>query len=149
MAVPGTATFERLFREIASLDVDKSDLKRYQDFVRDKVADLLVIGEAHAKADQRDVVELRDLPITKGLQETIHDFREVSLAADTVRLLRDIVTVPQMDLSIADETDAALPELAGALTLALGRTFRILDPTLENPATDAWERAFRVFDLLL
>jgi hypothetical protein len=31
----------------------------------------------------------------------------------------------------------------------LARTFPILDPDVKNPSSDHWERARRVFDLLL
>ena len=47
----GSAEFERLFRAAAGLDVDKRDLKRYGDFVNRKVYDLLIRGEATAKAN--------------------------------------------------------------------------------------------------
>jgi hypothetical protein len=49
--------FERFFRHAASLDVDKDDIKRIEEFVRHEVADLLTIGEAHAKANVRDIIE--------------------------------------------------------------------------------------------
>jgi hypothetical protein len=71
MVAIGVAAFERFFRQAADLDVDKADLKRYESFVRDKIADLLTIAQARARADERDVIESRDLPITKGLQESI------------------------------------------------------------------------------
>jgi hypothetical protein len=61
------ARFERFFRRAAGLDVDKQDLKRYSDFVNHKVYDLLVRGEATAKANGRDLIEPIDLPITRGL----------------------------------------------------------------------------------
>jgi hypothetical protein len=37
----------------------------------------------------------------------------------------------------------------GGLSVALAQTFRIIDPGLKNPQTEQWERAFRVFNLLL
>jgi hypothetical protein len=33
--------------------------------------------------------------------------------------------------------------------VALARTFGIIDPNPKNPRTEQWERAFRVFNLLL
>jgi hypothetical protein len=149
MAVAAISTFERFFREVASLDVDKTDLKRYQDFVRRKVADLLIVGEARAKEDGRDVIELRDVPITKGLQESIHQFRRADASPEARALISELVAVPQLDLAVADETTEALPDISGGLSLALARSFDIVDPGVRNPATPAWERAFRLFDLLL
>jgi hypothetical protein len=149
MVIAGVATFERFFREAADLDVDKNDLKRYGDFIRHKVADLLLIAQARAKADDRDRIERRDLPVTKGLQETIHAFRRLDATGDLARFVGEFAVRPQLDLGVTDEVDEALPEVAGGLSLALGRTFRIVDPHSRHPATDAWERAFRIFDLLL
>jgi exopolyphosphatase/pppGpp-phosphohydrolase len=33
--------------------------------------------------------------------------------------------------------------------IALARSFKIIDPGLKNPDTEHWERAFRLFDLLI
>jgi hypothetical protein len=76
------AKFEHFFRVAAGLDIDKADLKRYGDFVNRKIQDLLLRGQAAAKANGRDIVEPWDLPITKGLQESIHAFRTVDIADD-------------------------------------------------------------------
>jgi len=40
MALMGIAKFERFLRLAADLDVDKSDLRRYSDFVNGKIYDL-------------------------------------------------------------------------------------------------------------
>ena len=68
MPVMAISKFERFFRLAASLDVDKSDIKRYADFVNQKIYDLLLMGVATAKANDRDVIQPWDLPMTKGLQ---------------------------------------------------------------------------------
>jgi Domain of unknown function (DUF1931) len=77
MPIMGVAKFERFFRVAAGLDVDKADLRRYSDFVNHKIYDLLLRGQAAAKANGRDIIETFDLPITKGLQERIHEFRKL------------------------------------------------------------------------
>lgn len=145
----GVSNFERFFRAAASLDVDKDDLRRYEDFVNRKVRDLLLIGRAAARANGRDVIEPWDLPITKGLQETIHDFRGMDEAAEVRPMLEQIVAIPPQELAYSEETEGRLPEIAGGLSLALARAFKIIEPRLKNPQTEHWERAFRVFDLLL
>ena len=75
MPIFGVAKFERFFHAAAHLDVDKTDLKRYSDFVVRKLHDLLLMGHITAEANLRDVVAPHDLPITKGLQQCIHAFR--------------------------------------------------------------------------
>ncbi|MFI9245191.1 DUF1931 family protein [Streptomyces sp. NPDC053086] len=61
MTVMGVSKFERFFRAAASLGVDRNDLKRYGDFVDAKLYDLLVVGQASAKAGGRDTVEPRGI----------------------------------------------------------------------------------------
>jgi hypothetical protein len=72
----GIAKFERFFRVTAGINVDKAELKRYSDFVKQKIYkqkiykqkiyDLLIRGQATAKANDRLIIEPFDLPITKG-----------------------------------------------------------------------------------
>jgi hypothetical protein len=75
----GIAKFERFFRVTAGINVDKAELKRYSDFVKQKIYDLLIRGQATAKANDRLIIEPFDLPITKGLQERIHGFRSIDV----------------------------------------------------------------------
>jgi hypothetical protein len=149
MQVMNIPTFERFFRVVASLDVDKDDVKRHGDFVNHKIADLLVRGEANAKANSRDVIEPWDLPITKGLQERIDEFERLDDDVELEPVLEKLTASPQLDLSLSDETEARLPAVAGGMSVALARAFRLLDPDVKNPQTKHWERAFRLFDLLL
>jgi hypothetical protein len=66
-----------IFRIVAGLDVDKQDLKRYGDSINQKLYDLLLRGQAAAKANGRVIMEPSDLPITKGVQECIHEFEKL------------------------------------------------------------------------
>jgi hypothetical protein len=149
MPVMGVARFERFFRLAAGLDVDKDDLRRYGDFVDQKLYDLLLVGQAAAKANGRDVVQPSDLPITKGLQERIHEFRELDEEVELQPILDQLAARPPLDLSLAEEVEARLPAIVGGLSVALAQTFRVIDPGLKNPQSEQWERAFRVFNLLL
>jgi histone H3/H4 len=149
MAVMGVAKFERFFRVAASLDVDKSDLKRYSDFLENKIYDMFLIAEAVAKSNGRDIIQPRDLPITKGLQECMHQFRKLEEGIELEPLIEQLAARPPLDVTISEETEQRLPELAGGLSLALARSFRIIDPDLKNPSSEHWDRTFQLFDLLL
>jgi len=141
--------FERFFRLAASLDVDKADIKRYSDFVHQKIYDLLLMGVATAKANDRDVVEPWDLPITKGLQENIRAFRKLDAETGLEDVLEQLAAWPPLEVALADETVVRLPEIAGGLSVCLAQAFNIIDPNVKNPQTVQWERAFRLFNLLL
>jgi hypothetical protein len=145
----GVARFERFFRAAASLDVDKADLGRYNDFVDQKVYDLLIMAQATAKANARDVVEPYDLPITKGLQESVHEFQNLDEEVELAPILEQLAARPPLDLALSEATESRLPTIVGGMSVALARTFKIMDPKLRNPATAQWERAFRIFHLLL
>ena len=149
MPVMGVARFERFFRAAAGLDVDKDDLKRYGDFVDQQVYDLLLVGQAAAKANRRDLVQPSDLPITKGLQESIHEFERIDQEVELQPILDQLAALPPLDLSLGEDTEARLPAIVGGLAVALARTLKIIDPDVKNPQSRHWERAFRIFNLLL
>jgi hypothetical protein len=149
MPVLAIERFERFFRAAASLDVDKSDLKRYGDFVDKKVYDLLLIAQATAKANGRDVVAPQDMPVTKGLQERIHEFRRLDEEIELRPILDALTARPPLDLALGDDTERRLPDIVGGLSVALARTFKIMDPELKNPQTAHWERALQTFNRLL
>jgi hypothetical protein len=149
VTVMSIASFERFFRVAAGLDIDKEDLRRYSDFVHRKTHDLLLRAEANAKANGRDVIRPFDLPITKGLQESIHAFRKINQEIELEPILHQLAQLPQLDLAYDEETGAKLPEVMGGLSYALARSFRILNPILKNPQSRHWQTAFRLFDLLM
>jgi hypothetical protein len=145
----GVARFERFFRAAAGLDVDKDDLERHSDFINQKLYDLLIVGQATARANRRDVIEPQDLPITKGLQESVHAFGEIDQEIELQPILEHLATQRPMEAALGEATQSRLPGIAGGLSIALARTFTIIDPKLQNPQTEHWQRAFRIFDLLL
>jgi len=149
MAVATIHRLEQLFRRAAGLDLDKSDFDRLEDFVRRKVVDLVVRAEANAKANGRDVVQPWDLPVTKGLQETIDQFRLINAELQLTDYLAGLTRLPPTDLAIGDGTEERFSDIAGALCIALAETFRITDKDLKNPTTEDWERVYRLFALLL
>jgi hypothetical protein len=111
--VKGISKLERFFRLASELDVDKSDLQRYADFVNQKLYDLLLRGEATATANGRDVIQPQDLPITKGLQECLHTWKRLEAEIDLKPTLDSLTARPPLDLACSAETDAELPRIFG------------------------------------
>jgi hypothetical protein len=146
MAIP---RFERFFRIVAGLDVDKDDLKRLSGFVFDEVYNLLIRAQATAKANLRDVIEPWDLPISKGLQERIHEFEQIDEEVGLEPFIATLAARPQLEVTIGDDALNALPGVAGGLCVALARCMKVLDTKLVNPASTQWERAFQIFELLM
>jgi hypothetical protein len=149
MPVLGVARFERFFRLAAELDVDKDDLKRFSDFVEHELYDLLLMGQATASANLRDLIEPHDLPIAKGLQENIHRFRKMDADIELKPILDRLATYPPLDRMPSEETEARLPEIAGGLGVALAKIIKAVDPEVKNPQSRHWECAMRIFDELM
>jgi hypothetical protein len=88
-----------------------------------------------ANANGRDVIAPRDLPITKGLQESIHDARDIDSEIQLQPILQQLAVRPPLDVALAAETETRLPGVVGGLSLALARAFKLMDPKLKNPQT--------------
>lgn len=146
MSVP---KFEHFFRAAASLDIDKADIARYDDFVNTEIERLLIRAQASAKSNLRDVIEPQDLPITTGLQENIERFRKYDREIEIKPVLDHITIRPRLDMDYSHETEAQLPDVAGGLSVALAHVFKIIDPKLKNPHGEEWERTTKVFNELM
>lgn len=149
MPVMGFTKFERLFRAAGEVSVDRDDIKSYLDFVNDATYDLLLIGQAAAKANARDIIEPWDLPVTRGLQESMHAFQRIDEQIELRPILESLAARPPLDVSLSEQTQARLPLLFGGISVALARTFKIVDAELKAVHRLEWERAFSLFRLLI
>jgi hypothetical protein len=149
MPVMGFTKFERFFRAAGGVSVDRDDVKRYLDFVNDTIYDLLLIGQATAKANVRDIVEPWDLPVTKGLQESVHAFDRLNEEIELGPVLESIAARPPLDDALSEAAQARLPQLFGGISVALARIFKLLDADVKAVHSAEWERAFSLFRLLI
>jgi hypothetical protein len=145
----GIATFERFFRSVASIKIAKNDVRRFREFVDEQIDDIAIAGRNSAKWNGRDVVVAQDLPITKGVQERMREFDKLEEAEEIRELLRQAVRQPPGDVTFAEDTERLLPELFGGLSIALARSFRVVDPKVSTPSTEHWDRVFALFRLVL
>ena len=148
MPVMGFTKFERFFRAAGGVDVDRDDIKRYVDFVNDALYDLLLIGQATAKANVRDVILPWDLPVTRGLQESTHAFERIEEEIELRPILESLAARPPLDYALSEDTQARLPLLLGGMSVHLTRTFKPSDAEVRAVHTGEWERAFGLFRLL-
>jgi hypothetical protein len=145
----GFTKFERFFRAAAEVRVDRDDVKSYLDFVNDAIYDLVLIGQAAAKANARDIIEPRDLPVTKGLQECIHEFERMEEEIDLRPVLESLAARPPLDIALSEQAEARLPEVFGGISVALARTFKLIDTEVKAVHKQEWERSFSLFRLLI
>ncbi|MCW2554126.1 MAG: hypothetical protein JWR78_3907 [Mycobacterium sp.] len=144
----GIPVFERFFRSVASIKIDKNDVRRLREFVDEQIDDIAIAGRNSARWNGRDVIAAQDLPITKAVQERMREFDKLEEADEIRELLRQVVRQPPGDITFADDTEQLLPELFGGLSVALARTLRVVDPTVSNPSSELWDRVFTLFRLV-
>ena len=111
--------------------------------------DLLLMSQATAKFNLRDVIEYRDLPLTKGLEQSIHEFERLDEQLELEPILEGLTQFPPLDMEYGEEIRSRLPRVYGGLSVALAKSFKIIDPHLRHPMTPHWEISFKLFDLLL
>jgi hypothetical protein len=141
--------FERFFQVASGLRVDRQDLKRHNDFVHQQLCDLLLMGQANARANGRDVVTLHDLPVTQGLADSMAAFAQIGGRVDLAPILDRLATYAPLELPVDRQAQALLPTVVGGLSLALARTLTLVLPSVVEPRAEHWERAFKVVDLLV
>lgn len=89
------------------------------------------------------------MPITNGLQERIQEFEKSNEEIDLRSILEQLAARPPLNPSYDEDVEDRLPEIAGGLSVALARTFGIIDANLKNQASEHWRKCFRIFGLLL
>lgn len=144
----GIPLFERFFRSAAGIKVDKNDLRRFREFIDEQIDGVAIAGRDAAKWNGRDVIEPSDLPITRGMQERIREFDKLEEADEVRNLLRESVRRPPADVTFSENAESFLVDLFGGLSIALARSFRVMDPTSDNPSTQDWDKAFELFRMV-
>ncbi len=147
--VMGVKHLEKLFREAASLDIDKSDIKRLDDFINERLHDLLLMAQRIAKMNGRDVITEADVPLTRGLQENMQVFRKMDEELPVEDILAHLAKLPPMDLAIGADVEEMLPALAGGMTVSLARVFKAVNPEMKNPQSEDWRQVEEIYGLLL
>jgi hypothetical protein len=127
MAVVGFTKLEALFRKAASIDIKKGHAKEITDIIETKLVDLLIAGERNANMNGRDVIWEADLPITKGLQETIISLKKLEEEIELNDVLEFLTTVPPLKYALASDLEERLPLITGALLVVMAKIMKEVD----------------------
>ncbi len=149
MAVIGFTKLEALFRKAASLDIHKGHAKDITNIVEKKLHDLLLAAERNANINGRDVIWESDVPITKGLQETIITFKKLEEELNVDDILAFLSTVPPLKYPLAAELEAKLSEITGALLVVLAKVIKEVDENARQVNHEAIKKASDILDLTL
>ena len=149
MAVVGVTKLEALFRDAASLDIKKGHAKEITDIAEAKLLDLLIAAERNANMNGRDVIMESDLPVTKGLQESIIAFKKLESELELKDILDYLTTVPPLKYPLSADLEAKLPEVTGALLYILAKIIKIVDGNDRAVDHESINKAKEIMDLTL
>ncbi|MFW6135434.1 MAG: DUF1931 family protein [Chloroflexota bacterium] len=145
----GANRLEQLARRVSGLDLDKSDLQRLSDLVSDKLHDLLLVGVRHASYNDRDLIMEPDLPLTRGLRESMESFALYEEELQIKPILEQLATYPLLEREPSQQVIDLLPEIVGTLITVTTRLMTVADPGISNPDAETWERVTETMDLLI
>lgn len=149
MTVMRVSTFGHVFAEVAGLEVDGTDLPRFNAIVTGSLHQLLLVGQGAAAAHRRYIIEPEDLPITRALQENTRTFTGLGHRLELERILAQLAAYPPLDRIPATETKAEFPGIVGGLTVALARTFTVLAPGVTRPESGHWDTLRAVIEIYI
>jgi hypothetical protein len=146
--VVGFKKLEALFRKSAGLDLDKSKAEKIIDIVERKFHDLLLVAVENCSFNGRDIIMERDLPITRGFEESLRKFRELEEAVELSDVLKFLEKIPPLKYPISGELEEKLPEYIGALILIVAKVLKEIGAG-RKPAVEEIEKAGKILDLTL
>jgi uncharacterized protein DUF1931 len=145
----GYSRIKEFLRRSASVDIDKSDMKRLSDLIGGKLYDLLVIAVRNAGYNDRDVIMEPDLPLTKGFLERVQDFKRYDEQIGLKEILDQLAGYPPLERALSADVEEMLPVIAGTLAMLAGETMKVIDPDVKNPDAAMWDKVFTLMDVLL
>ncbi len=149
MAVVGFSKLEALFRKAASLDIHKQHAKEITDFVGQKVYDILLASEFSANMNGRDVIWESDLPITKGLQEAIIEFRKLEEELPVEDILEQLTHYPVLKYPLSPEVEAKLPEITGTILVIMAKVMKEVNEEARQVTSELIEKSKDILNLTL
>ena len=146
--VVGFKKLEAVFRKAAGIDLDKSKADRITDIIEKKFHDLLLVAVEKAGYNGRDIIMESDMPITKGFEESLRQFKELEEEVDIQDVLAFLEKIPPLKYPISAELEAKLPEYIGALMLIIAKVLKEVGAE-RRPSVEDIEKTERILDLTL
>jgi len=151
--IVGLTRLEALYRTFVGLDLDKGRARRILEIATKKLEDLFREGQEKAWARGSDVVEWSDLPLTRGLRQTIEFYKRERERLNDPRLdLTPIVERLEQEIKglvIGESVKENLQDLAATVLLLIGYVIKNIDPKARKPSNEDIERARRILDLTI
>jgi len=149
MAVVGSTKLEALFRKVASLDIHKNHTKEITDIAEKKLHDLLLAAERNANINGRDVIWESDLPITKGLQESIIEFKKFDEDLNIDDILEFLAKIPPLKYPLVADLENKILEITGAILIVLAKVMKEIDTESRAVSQELIDKSSKILDLTL
>ncbi len=149
MAVVGVHKIEKLFKEVASLRLDKSKVKEISDIVDDKLYDLLVVAQENTKYNNRDVIWFSDVPLTKAFKESILKFEELEEELELEQILEHLAGLPALRYDLEVELEQKLPLIAGTLLYILALVAKEFSPKDKSLSSEDLKKVTDILNLMI
>ncbi len=146
--VVGFKKLEAVFRKAAGIDLDKSKADKIIDIVEKKFHDLLLVAVEKAGYNGRDIIMESDMPLTKGFEESIREFKKLEEEVDIQDILAFLEKIPPLKYPISAELEAKLPEYIGALMLIIARVLKEIGAD-RRPSSEDIKKTEKILDLTL
>jgi histone H3/H4 len=142
---------KKILEETCELDVYKVEAERMMDIVEKKLADLFEVAYEKAKAERREEIMFRDLPLTKGFLASMELFRKAieRQNVDVEPIKKFVLRSIPVEVPLQDELVDELPIITGTLFVLIGRVIKALHPDVERVKDEHIEEAKRVLDYTL
>lgn len=149
MAVIGVHKIEKLFKEVASLRLDKSKVKEISDIVDDKLYDLLVVAQENTKYNNRDVIWFSDVPLTKAFKESMLKFEELEEELELEQILEHLAGLPALRYDLEVELEQKLPLIAGTLLYILALIAKEFSPKDKYLSSEDLKKVTDILNLMI
>jgi len=146
MAVVGAHKIEALFKKAAGLQISKEKVKEISDVIDQKFHDLLLIGEANAKYNGRDVIWYSDLPLTKAFRESMQKFKDLEEELALQDVLDHMKTLPPL-YTLEVELENKATEIVGTLVYVLANIAKEFSKNDKVVSADDLKSAERILNL--
>ncbi len=149
MAVTGAHKIEELYKKAAGLRIDKSKVKQISDVVDQKLYDLLVVAEGNARYNNRDVIWMCDVPLTKAMKESMQKFQELEEELELQPILDHLAALPPLKYGLEEELEKKLPDLVGTLLYVMANITKEFSPRDKTISAKEMERAENILNLMI
>ena len=149
MKIEGAYKIEQLFKKAAGMQLAKNKVAEVEEKVDQKLHEMLVVTEANAGYNNRDIIWYSDMPLTKAMRESMQKFVELEEALALQPILDRLAVHPPLKREMEAELEKKLPEIVGTLIYVLANITKAFSPKDNAVSEEELHRAFQVLDLTI